>query len=95
MLMAVVVLGAFMAAKQGHMCRRARKPDAWSLQGAARAEAYAARLETTHDKLDSTATGVHRKTTNDNRFEPIAVYHFCRCHSASTLMRTIPEETMQ
>ena len=67
MLMAVIVLGALMAAKQGHMCRRAWKPGTWSLQGAACAEAYAASLETTPDKLDSTATSVHRKTTNDNR----------------------------
>lgn len=40
------------------------------------AEACDTRLETKHDKLESTTTGVDRKTTSGHRLSPIAINHF-------------------
>jgi hypothetical protein len=150
MLIVVIVLGALMAAQQGHRCRRAAKPGTRPLPTAAGAgkalgiffgdltqfgdskgadrfiqtgdhftthgdvrtfrgsklttnvvvawagcaargrrksrravlslmhgtEVCDTRLETMHDKLESTTTGVDRKTISGHRLSPIAINHF-------------------
>lgn len=149
MLIVVIVLGALMAAQQGHRCRRAAKPGTrplptaagagkalgiffgdltqfgdskgadrfiqsgdhftthWNVRtfrgskptmnvvvtwaGTARGRRNSRQavpsvmhgagvcdtsLETMHDKLESTTTGVDRKTISGHRLSPIAINHF-------------------